>query len=115
MSALNITTAALINVPGNIDQEIISNVRKILQTPTTSQLHVIALDRAHGLICRSTREMDKVFRSCSDRDRTMGRTWCNGSPILPSPEARQPIDEAILTAAAVIVKPTLRAPARVGE
>ena len=106
MSALNVSTATLINIPGNVDQEIITDVGEILQTATTSQHHVIVLDRAHGLIRRSAREMDKVFRARSNRHRTMGRSGCNSCPIPPRPEARQPIDEAIIATVGIIVEAT---------
>jgi hypothetical protein len=115
MSALNVTTATLINVPGDVDQEIVPDVGEILQITATSQHHVIILNRAHGLIRRSTREMDKVFRSRGDGDRTMGRSGCNSSPIPASPELREPINEAILTAAGIVVKATRWTPPRACE
>jgi hypothetical protein len=76
---------------------------------------VIILNRAHGLIRRFTREMDKVFRSRGDGDRTMGRSGCNSSPIPASPELREPINEAILTAAGIVVKATRWTPPRACE
>jgi hypothetical protein len=106
MSALNVSTAALINIPGRVDQKIIPDVGEILQTATTAQHHVIVLDRAHGLIRRSARKMDKVFRARSNRHRTMGRSGCNSCPIPPRPEARQPIDEAIIATVGIIVEAT---------